>query len=34
MLFMPKGLIGLWDLFTQKFRSPAVDTKADAAAAE
>ena len=34
MLFMPKGLIGLWDLFTQKFRSPATDTKADAAAAE
>ena len=32
MLFMPKGLIGLWDLFTQRFVSPATDAKADAAA--
>jgi len=32
MLFMPKGLIGLWDLFTARFISPAVDTKANAAA--
>jgi len=32
MLFMPKGLIGLWDLFTRKFVSPAADTGADAPA--
>lgn len=32
MLFMPKGLIGLWDLATRKFVSPAADAKADPAA--
>jgi branched-chain amino acid transport system permease protein len=34
MLFMPKGLIGLWDLFTKRFVPPATGGKADAAAAK
>jgi branched-chain amino acid transport system permease protein len=34
MLFMPKGLIGLWDVAMRKFVSPAADTEIDAAAAE
>jgi len=32
MLFWPKGLIGLWDLFKRKFAAPTADAKADAPA--
>ncbi len=34
MLFMPKGLIGLWDLFVAKFIPPSTETKADLRSAE
>ena len=34
MLFMPKGLIGLWDLFIERFAMPRDASRADRAAAD